>query len=736
MAQPKAMDATEIENIVSDAVDEAVDFVESEIAEDRIKAQRYFDGESDIGYEEGRSKVVSTKVRDTVRNIKPSLLRIFASNEKAVEFIPKAPKDVPMAETATSFVNYSFNEAGGFRLLTDAFHDALVKKQGVLKTYWDEYSVGEIHSYENLTDEEFYVIANDPDVEILEHSEEISVEIEQMQTPDGQVIEQEVERKEHSLKVSHTSTEGKLCVKSVPPEEFFVDRNATSLEDAYVVAHRTEMRVGDLVAMGYDFDEVSQFDSLTSGSTGNDMEIYERKGYMEDDQDESAADPSMKLVLVTEAYMKMDIEGTGVPMLYKFLLGGTNYELIDYELWDEIPFAVFEVDPEPHAFYGRSIADLVINDQDAATSMLRGILDNVALTNNPRLEVLDDMVNIDDVLNNEIGAIMRSRQIGSVQPMAVPFVAGSTLPALQYLDQLTETKTGVSRASLGLDPDVLQNTSATAAKLAQSGGQGQVEVIARNLAETGMRRLFKLMLKLLVKNSPEQQLMRLQGQFIPVDPRAWNTSMDVSANVGLGTGQEDMKLATLQQTFQTQSMIYQQYGAGNGLVSLTQIRNTLADILALGGYRNAERYFNPMNPQMEQQIVQQMMAQQQAAQQGQADPNAATAQAMIQAEQIKAQAKMQSDAAKMQLQAQTDAAKIQAGKEAKLAELQSRSQNDINKLRTQFELAAREDDLNRDKMHQDLLVEAAKILGQYGTAVDIERVRAMQQAPRDDMGNI
>jgi len=736
MAKPQPMDATEIENIVSDAVDEAVDFVESEIAEDRIKAQRYFDGETDLGHEEGRSKVVSTKVRDTVRNIKPSLLRIFASNEKSVEFIPKAPKDVPMAETATSFVNYSFNEAGGFRLLTDAFHDALVKKQGVLKTYWDEYSVGEIHSYENLTDEEFYVIANDPDVEILEHSEEISVEIQQMQTPDGQVIDQEVERKEHSLKVSHTSTEGKLCVKSVPPEEFFVDRNATSIDDAYVVAHRTEMRVGDLVAMGYDFDEVSQFDSLTSGSTGNDMEIYERKGYMEDDQDESAADPSMKLVLVTEAYMKMDIEGTGVPMLYKFLLGGTNYELIDYELWDEIPFAVFEVDPEPHAFYGRSIADLVINDQDAATSMLRGILDNVALTNNPRLEVLDDMVNIDDVLNNEIGAIMRSRQIGSVQPMAVPFVAGSTLPALQYLDQLTETKTGVSRASLGLDPDVLQNTSATAAKLAQSGGQGQVEVIARNLAETGMRRLFKLMLKLLVKNSPEQQLMRLQGQFIPVDPRAWNTSMDVSANVGLGTGQEDMKLATLQQTFQTQSMIYQQYGAGNGLVSLTQIRNTLADILALGGYRNAERYFNPMNPQMEQQIVQQMMAQQQAAQQGQADPNAATAQAMIQAEQIKAQAKMQSDAAKMQLQAQTDAAKIQAGKEAKLAELQSRSQNDINKLRTQFELAAREDDLNRDKMHQDLLVEAAKILGQYGTAVDIERVRAMQQAPRDDMGNI
>ena len=744
MAKLEPMDKAEIENIVSDAVDEAVDFVESEIAEDRIKAQRYFDGETDIGYEEGRSKVVSTKVRDTVRNIKPSLLRIFMSNEKAVEFVPKKPQDVPMAETATSYINWSFSEAGGFRLLTDSFHDALVKKQGVLKAYWDNYSVGEIHSYSNLTDDEYYAIANDPDIEILEHSEEIAMEMQQMQTPDGQMVEQEVETKTHDLKISYSREEGKMCVKSVPPEEFFVDRNATSIEDAYVVAHRTEMRVGDLVAMGFDFDEVSELDALTSGSTGDDMEIYERKGYMEDDQSESAADPSMKLVMVTEAYMKMDIEGTGVPMLYKFMLGGTKYKLLDYELWDEIPFAVFEVDPEPHAFYGRSIADLVINDQDASTSMLRGILDNVALTNNPRLEVQDDLVNIDDLLNNEIGAVIRVRQNGAVQPLAVPFVAGSTLPALQYLDQLSETKTGVSRASLGLDPDTLQNTSATAAKLASQGGQGQIEVIARNLAESGLRRLFRLMLKLMVKNSPEQQLMRLNGQFIPVDPQAWNTSMDVTVNVGLGTGQEDLKMATLQQAFQVQQQILGQYGMQNGLVTLTQIRNTLADMLALGGYRNAERYFAPMTPEMEAQIMQ---AQAQQAQQQQQDPNAASAQAIIQAEQIKAQAKLQSDmakiqatqqadAAKMQLQAQTDAAKIQAGQQAKMAELSQRQQNDINKLRTQFELAAREDDLNRDQMHQDLLVEAAKILGQYGSAVDIERVRAMQQAPRDDQGNL
>lgn len=732
MQRPEPMDATTIENIVADAIDEAIDFVESEIAPDRIKAQRYFDGETDLGYEDGRSKIVSTKVRDTIRNIKPSLLRVFLANEKAGEFIPKTPDDVAVAEQATNYISWRLNECGKFRLLSDAFHDALVKKQGVLKAYWCETDDVEIHTFSNLTEQEMMMLANDSEVEILEQSEEIVIEID----PDGV----EVERPQYEMKVSRVSTESHLEIKSVPPEEFYVDRNATCLEDAYVVAHRTEMRVGDLVAMGFDFDEVSQLDGTSS--TDTDYEIYERKGYFEDDQDENTQDPSMKLVQVTEAYMRIDVEGTGVPALYKLTCGGSSHKLLDYELWDEIPFAVFEVDPEPHAFYGRSIADLIFNDQDSATSILRGILDNVALTNNPRMEVLQDMVNMDDVLNNEIGAIVRSRQLGSVQPMVTPFVAGATLPALQYLDESVEVKTGVSRASLGLDPDTVQNTTATAAKIAQNGAQGQIEVIARNLAEGGLRRLFKLMLKLTVRHSPEQTMMRMNGMFVPVDPRAWNTSLDVSVNVGLGTGQEDIKLATLQQASQTQMMIYQNYGPTNGLVSLTQIRNTLADLMALGGYHNAERYFNPMNAQIEQMLMQQ--AAQQAAQQGQqSDPQS---QAYLQGEQIKAQVKMQTDMARIQAEQQAKAAEleqrerirsveIQAQQQAKLAELQQRQSNDMAGMQLEMQSERMTDDRERDKMVQDMYIRSSEIAAKSGVAVDTARIQAEQAKPRDASGN-
>jgi len=505
-------------------------------------------------------------------------------------------------------------------------------------------------------------------VTVLEHSVEMTVSMDQM----GMEIELPV----HSVKLSRQKEMGELCIESVPPEEFFINRDARSFDDAYVVAHRTEMRAGDLIAMGYDPDVVLKLDSLESGSEMTEAEVYERRGYDMDTSDDDEQDPAMRNVTVTEAYMRIDADGTGVPILHKLTCGGTAYELLDVEPCDELPFAKFEVDPEPHTFYGRSLAEIVMDDQDA-------ILDNVAMTNNPRLGIVDGAVNVDDILNNEIGAIVRMRQPGAVQELTVPFTAGQTLGALTYLDSLVESKTGVSRASMGLDPDAMQSTTKAAVQATVQAAAGQVEVMVRNLAD-GMRDLFGIMLRLMSKNVDEEQMM--------LDPRVWDQSMDVSINVGLGTGREEEKAMALSQALQMQTMVYQNYGPMNGLVSLTNIRNTLADQLAVSGIRNADRYFAPITPEIEMQMLQ--MQQQAQAQQGQAaDPNAA----FLQAEQIKAQTKAQTDMAKLQL--------------------------DMQK-------AAANDDLKRDQMAQDLLVDAAKIYGEYGTAVDVARVQAEQDKMR------
>ncbi len=673
----------EIESIVQDAIKDAVDFIESEISSDRIKAQRYYDGEVDIGHEDGRSKVVATKVRDTVRAVKPSLVRIFLSTTKPVEYTPKGPEDVASAEQATSFMHHEFTRLDGYRVLNDAFHDALVKKQGIAKAYWLMSQRAEIYTFSDLSDDEYTYLLDDDMVSVIEHSVEYSMQIDPM----GMEMQAPI----HSVKISRQVEKGELRIDSVPPEEFFINRDARTLDDAYIVAHRTEMRAGDLIAMGFDKEKVLALDSFDSGSEMTEAEVFERRGYEADYSDEDTQDPAMRNVTVTEAYMRIDADGAGIPVLHKITCGGTAYEMLDYEPADELPFAKFEIDPEPHAFYGRSLAEIVIDDQDAATSILRGILDNVAMTNNPRLAIVEGQVEIDDVLNNEIGAVVRMRQAGAVQDLTVPFVAGQTLGALSYLDGLVETKTGVTRASMGLDPDAMQSTTKAAVTATVQAAAGQVEVMVRNLAD-GMRDLFGIMLRLYAKNVDEEQMMRLNGSFVPVDPRVWNTSMDVSINVGLGTGREEEKMMGLNQALQMQTMVYQTYGPTNGLVSMTNIRNTLADLLAASGVRNADRYFAPITPEIEAQMLQ--MQQQAQAAQGQAsDPNAA----FLQAEQMKAQTKMQTDMAKLQLDAQK---------------------------------AASDDDLKRDKLAQDLLVDAAKIYGQYGTAVDVARVQAEQDKVR------
>lgn len=695
------MDKDTVEGIVQKAVQDAVDFIESEISEPRIRAQRYFDGKVDIGHEQGRSKVVATKCRDVVRGIKPSIQRVFLSTENPVEFVPRMPEDVPIAEQMTKYANYKFQQNNGYRMLNDVFQDAMVKKCGIAKVMFEDKTKSEIYSYTGLSAEEFMFLAEEDDVEVLEQTITQEIEIDEMGV--------EIERPIYDVKISRTVSDGDILITSVPPEEFFVDRNARSIDDFFVVGHRTDMTIGDLLAMGYEEDEIQ---GLTGTISTMESEAeFERRGYTIDEDDDESVDPTSKKVVVTEAYMKVDAEGLGIPQLYRFVLAGAGYKMLSYDLADEVPFAVFEIDPEPHAFFGRSLVELVMNDQDAATSMLRGVLDNVSLTNNPGLEVIEGQVSIDDLLNNEIGRIVRVKSSGAIREQVVPFTAGSTLPALQYFDMLVDNKTGVSKAAQGLDPDVLQSATATAVAATMEGAAGQAEVMARNLAEGGMRQLFRLIASTIIKNSDKEEIIRLNNQFVAVDPRVWNADMDIIVNVGLGTGRENEKAAVLRETIQMQMSIWQQYGPNNGMVTMTNIRNTLADTLAAVGLKNSERYYLPVTPESEQQLIAQkqqeaMMAQQQQQQGGApaSDPN----QAFLMAEQMKAQSRVQVDMAKLQL----DAQKASADQQFKMHEL------------------AMKDDLKRDEMVQDLAVEVAKILGQYNSTVNVAAVKAEQDATR------
>jgi hypothetical protein len=699
------MDEDAIEAIVSQAVDDAIAFIADEIADKRIKAQEYFEGEVDIGAEEGRSSVVATKCRDTVRAVKPSIQRVFMTSDRPVEFVPSGPEDVASMEQASLYAAAKFRQHNGFQILRDVTHDALVKKAGFTKAYWAEYDNPKVYDFTDLDDAQYQAVVSSPGVEIMRESarpDDDTIAALQQQVAAAQQMAaqaaaagQPIDPSQlpqmpdplpqlHDVRIMRRNPAGKLCIDTVPPEEFFIDRNARSDAEYYVVGHRTDMRAADVIALGIDEDKVLELDVAGSPDMRDQEEEEYRRYPINRDEDANALDPAMKLVTITEAYMRIDADGTGVPILHKFLLGGSANRLLMYEPVDDHPFAGWHVDPEPHTYFGRSLVEIIEQDQDAATAILRGILDNVQMTNQPRAEAVEGQVNMDDLLNNEIGGVVRVRAPGMLRDLTVPFVAGQTLPALQYVDQMVEVKTGVTRASMGLDPDAMQSTTRAAVTATVSAAAGQVEVMVANLAYTGMRRLFVQILRLMAKHSAKAEMLRINGTYVPMDPRVWDAELDATVNVGLGTGREEQKTAALGQTLQIQLQAIQAYGPANPLAGIAQLRNTLADILSLNGVSNVDRYYLPIQPPQAQQ--------QQPGQQP--PPQGDPAQAMVAAEQIKAQAKLASDAQRIQME---------------------------------WAKAQMQDDRERDRMLQDMEIAMAQIAAKYGVAVDTARIKAEQQ---------
>ena len=655
------MDDIEFQSVVRNEIEQALGHYDTEYSQDRIDAMDYYLGEPFGNEQPDRSQVVSTEVSDTIEHIMPSLMRIFTQSEDYVRFVPHGPEDVSIAEQASDYCNWVVNNDNrGFQIMHNWFKDALILKTGVVKFYWDETTDIETEEYADLNDEELTIILADPEVEIVEQDERTIGE--DMITPDGMVIPAPVL---YDIKVKRTKTNGKVCIENVPPEEFLITSRAKSLEDADFVAHRSSMPVSDLVQMGYDRDEVEKYAGVSDVETSE--ERTSRFEDLEGGAPYDSLDPTMRDVLVTECYIRSDYDGDGVAEFRRVLTVGNGYHILENEECDHLPFAILSPILMPHRAIGRSVAELVMDVQLIKSTLMRQLLDNIYNTNNARVVAVEGQVNLDDLLTNRPGGIVRTRTAGAVQPLQVPEVSSSVFPALNYMDSVREQRTGISKQSMGLDADALQSTTATAVAAMQAASQGKIEMIARVFAETGVRALFRGILHLVTKYQNKEKIIRLRNEFVAMDPRQWDNMYDVQINVGLGTGQREQQLATLFQIAAKQEGIMATMGPNNPIVTPMQYHNTLAKIAELSGFKDSSEFFQdprnapPVPPQ----------------QQG---PNP-----QMQMEMAKAEQDLALKREKMQLEMQFEREKMAAELDLRRQELEFERQLRLEKLRSDIE---------------------------------------------------
>jgi hypothetical protein len=464
----------DLRELVKRRRDASAKYLNDNHSRDRKEALSFYRGENDTVYGDsgdGLSTVVSRDTYEAIESILPGLIKPFVAGEEAVSFDPRGPEDEEGAKQATEYINYRFtNDNSAFRVVYDYAKDGLLYRLGVAKVVHEEVEETTVDTYADLSDEEFAAL------------ESLIADVE------GAEILDDPERDENGItaRVKMSGTRPTYRVHIVAPEEFLHEDRLASLEDATFLAHRKNVAVGDLIAMGLPKNKCMKLQGLEP-ETG---EADQRHGFDEfreqfDDNDLA------RQVTVTDAYVRCDYDGSGTLQWRRVILGGTEDTLLHEEPVEDHPFVPWTPIPIPHKLVGLSIHDATRDIQMQATAVSREMLNALYLANRPQREVVEGQVNIEDLLTPTVGGMVRVKQPGQVReiPAGGDGVIQQSMAMLEHLATIREQRTGSTRYNQGMDANSL-NKTATGISIIQNASTQRLEVIARQLAEA-MEQIFK-----------------------------------------------------------------------------------------------------------------------------------------------------------------------------------------------------------------------------------------------------
>jgi len=586
-AVTEPLDDDELQAIVAQEIEAARAWGETYLQEPRVAAMRAYKGAPYGNEKEGRSKVVTRELRDTVRAIMPSMLRIFCGGERAVEYTAQQEEDAALAEQLTDYVNHVVLgiDNPGFLLFHSWFKDAFLQSPaGIVKWYWEDEPIV-------LTEVEYEGMDLPTWAELLS-SEDVE-EVESFIDEDTGLIDGRIRR---------VKPHGRIRIKVIPAEEIGFGEHDTDLDNARLIYHQREITAAEAVAMGYDYEEIEEFLGMDGEFVMSTPEAFERNPQdVEPGASGTFMDAGSKTMLYTEALFRIDTDGDGRAELRKICCAGPNYSILSNTVTDEVPYAFLSPDPESHSLIGTNFADILSDIQYLNTHLWRGMLDSLGFSLFPRTVVLEGMVRMEDVLDQQVGQTIRARVPGAVQELNHTFNGLSILPVMEQLKALRQERTGITDISAGTGPEILQSTTKAAVNAAVTAGQAQVEVLARIFAETGVKRLFAGILHTLAKHptAVQNRTVRLRNTWVKLDPRIWDARMDVQVNVALGGGLPEDRRIFMERVLEKQEAILEKLGPSNPLVSLKEYRHTLGKLLEMSGEKNASAFFKEIPPDWE-----------------------------------------------------------------------------------------------------------------------------------------
>lgn len=666
----------------------------SDLSEQRMRAYNYYMGDmrADMPSGEGLSSATSSDVQDVVEGLMPILLDVLTTSENIVEFRPQSAGDEAAARQETDYVNYVFYQKNpGFLTVHNAVKDALLSKNCFVKWWMEPDEAREREKYEGLPQASLGILLADTDVEVIdmEQYEATDPNTNQPATYFNVVTERRFKKLQPKI-------------AAVPPEEILISKSARNVQDAPYWAHIQKKPEADCIALFPDKEQEIK-DAPTAVQTVDNGEALNRQTVQDGDdalQQSADANKAMRLVELAEHYIRLPLEEDGVARRYKITTVGTKYAVLDIEEVPAWPMASGTAIIMSHRFFGRAAADLAIDIQQIKTSLLRSTLNNAYFANNQRTEVSETHASentIDDLLNNRVGGIVRTKMPGGLNPIPTQPVGQWITPVIEYMDGVRETRTGLSKNTTGLDIDSMNHARTGAVSRIMDAAEMRVKLMARVLAETLIVDMMRGIHGMLQQYSEESEEAELSpGSWVTVNPREWKTRRDMRVNLPLGGIGKQQMLGFLSNVLGVQKELIQQQAGTNGpMVTLPNVYYTVDQMLKTAGLKSAEGYFQkppppdpnapkPPDPKMVEAQAKAQATQQQAQAGIAADQEKTKSDLAL--EQMKLDAQQKRDQAEFAHKLVLDRLKFQHDTEMERLKTQSKIQVERDKADAQIEI--------------------------------------------------
>jgi hypothetical protein len=572
------IDIDSLGQMVHEEIYSAETWMDSDLAREMERNLDAYFGENYGDEQEGFSGIVTRDVLEVIEGIMPDLMKIFTSGDSAVEFDPVGPHDVDTAKIEGAYINHLFmNRGEGYKVLYDWFKDALIMKNGLIKVGWEDREEVQFREYAGLTKDEYNVLKDgESEDEVLFATEYTIVDHEKYKGTDEDL---------YDCRLRIERQRGKPVVTGIPMEDFLIKERSKSIKETTFCAHVMDKTIGELLEMGYDEDDI---EVATTSRLSNGIE----EARFQDPQEPisygtaTAKGPST-LVRFIEAYVKVfDPDDSKVKLYRVHQVGNTA---LDYEEVDRVPIISLSPIMMPHKFMGVAEADLVTDIQQINSQIFRQMLDNLALQNAGRYTAVEGQVNLQDLIDNRIGGIVRQKMPGSVGRLDTPDLSQFTIPVLGMLQEQKEGRTGVSKVGQGLDENALNSHQTVGAvNTVMNAAQNKILLIARNFAETGVKELFLELYNQIREMQTKPDLVPINGRYAMVSPAEWIDRYDMHVTVGIGNGNKDQQLMHLQGIQQMQGQLMQtEFGY---LVTADNIFNLAKEVIQNSGYVNPTQF--------------------------------------------------------------------------------------------------------------------------------------------------